>query len=118
MTTQKVLITGNTYPVRDKLKALGARWDGDAKGWAISADQEAQARALVEGQAPGTPGKCSKCGGECKAPYTLCWGCKPKSSRCRECGAVQNARGFPRIYRNGVCSDCYQSEREEREMGY
>ena len=29
MTT--IAITGNTYPVKDQLKALGARWNPDAK---------------------------------------------------------------------------------------
>lgn len=26
-------LTGNTYPLRDKLRALGAHWDGDRKAW-------------------------------------------------------------------------------------
>ena len=28
-------ITGNTYPVKDSLKALGARWNPDQKAWMI-----------------------------------------------------------------------------------
>lgn len=31
-----VAITGNTYQVKDRLKALGARWDGDKKAWMVS----------------------------------------------------------------------------------
>jgi hypothetical protein len=38
--------------------------------------------------------------------------------KCKQCGASPNARGWPRIYRNGICSDCYRDEAEEREMGY
>jgi hypothetical protein len=28
-------ITGNTFPVKDQLKALGARWDAEKKVWWI-----------------------------------------------------------------------------------
>lgn len=31
--TSTVLVTGNTYPVKDSIKALGGRWDAIAKGW-------------------------------------------------------------------------------------
>lgn len=44
-----VLITGNTYPVKDQIKALGGRWNGDAKGWMVPADKANAARALVSG---------------------------------------------------------------------
>lgn len=94
-TTTTVTITGNTYPVRDQLKALGARWNKDAKGWDVPASQEQTARALVA-SAPrekrelsrndiiaiavrkrgGTPGVCGMCGDKCKYPYDECWDCK------------------------------------------
>lgn len=114
----KVLITGNTYPVKDQLKALGAKWDADQKAWAIDEDKAEQAHAIVANQKPQTPGICSKCGKPCKAPFTICLSCKPPPRVCRQCGARPNVRGWPRIYRNGICSDCYRSEREEAEMGY
>lgn len=43
------LITGNTFPVKDKLKALpgGARWNAEAKGWEVNDRDEAAALALV-----------------------------------------------------------------------
>jgi len=44
-----VLITGNTYPVKDSIKALGGRWDAAAKGWRVPADKAAQAQSLVAG---------------------------------------------------------------------
>ena len=113
-------ISGNTYPVKDAIKALGGKWDSDKKAWMVPDDKAEAARKLVAG-APvetKTPGKCSKCGKPCKAPYTLCWECKPAPSKCKQCGATPDRRGWPRIYRNGVCSDCYRDEREEREMGY
>lgn len=113
-------IRGNTYPVKDRLKALGAKWDGEQKAWLVPDDKAQVAQQLVA-QAPSAPlGVCSKCGKACGAAYSLCLACKPafRHTRCTECGARPNNRGWPRIYRNGVCSDCYQSEREEREMGY
>lgn len=41
------LITGNTYPVKDQIKALGGRWDRGAQGWQVPDDQADKARALV-----------------------------------------------------------------------
>lgn len=41
-------ITGHTYPYRERLKQLGARWDGDEKRWSIwklSASELAELRA-------------------------------------------------------------------------
>jgi len=50
-----VAITGNTYPVKDQLKALGARWNPDAKAWMVSEDKAEQARALVNGAPKSAP---------------------------------------------------------------
>jgi len=55
MTTTTVLITGNTFPVKDALKALGARWDAAAKGWRVPAALEAKARQLVSGAPQSAP---------------------------------------------------------------
>lgn len=47
-TLTRIAITGNTYPVKDKLKALGCKWDGARKCWvATSEDMAAKARAIV-----------------------------------------------------------------------
>ena len=42
-------ITGNTFPVKEKLKAMGGRWNAEAKGWDVPDAQAAAARALVSG---------------------------------------------------------------------
>ena len=47
-----VALTGNTYPVKEALKALGARWDGEQRAWLIRADKAEHARAIIENQAP------------------------------------------------------------------
>jgi hypothetical protein len=46
------LITGNTYPVKDQIKALGGKWNGQRKGWEVPDEVADQARALLDG-APG-----------------------------------------------------------------
>jgi hypothetical protein len=40
-------IIGNTYPVRDQLKALGARWNRPAQGWDIDDAKADEARRIV-----------------------------------------------------------------------
>ncbi|MDD5350038.1 MAG: hypothetical protein PHQ12_07490 [Chthoniobacteraceae bacterium] len=42
-----ITITGNTYPVKEQLKALGGRWNADARGWDVADDKAEQARAIV-----------------------------------------------------------------------
>lgn len=50
--SEKVTITGNTYPVKDQLRKLGGRWNGLARGWDVPADRAEEARALVVGHGP------------------------------------------------------------------
>jgi hypothetical protein len=44
-----VPITGNTYPVKDALKAIGATWDKDRRSWMIREEKADYARAIVAG---------------------------------------------------------------------
>lgn len=113
-------LVGDTYPLKEKIKSLGGHWDPDRKAWWIGAEKRSAAEQLIQSAPVTTPGVCSKCGGPCKPPYTLCLSCKPYTTpqHCKQCGARPNASGWPRIYRNGICSDCYQSDREEADMGY
>lgn len=46
--TALVAITGNTYPVKDALKALGAKWASFEKCWMIAAKKAAKAQAIVD----------------------------------------------------------------------
>ena len=52
-----VLVTGNTFPVKDALKGLGGKWDAAAKGWRVPADKADAARALVAGATPKAPAR-------------------------------------------------------------
>lgn len=45
----RVLITGNTYPVRVELRELGGIWNKTAQGWEVPAGRADEARALVLG---------------------------------------------------------------------
>lgn len=94
-----VAIMGNTYPVKDQIKALGGRWNPDQKVWMVPEDKAEAARALVVA-APESQGN--------RRPYI--------PSKCKECG--RRGDRYNKIYRNGICRDCWRSEQEEREMGY
>ena len=102
----QVAITGNTYPVKDQLKALGAKWDADRKCWTITDSKIEQARKIVAGapqQQAATPGKCLKCHGPVKEPYKVCYACK-NQGKCLNCGAEldrwEKQHGVKR------CADC------------
>lgn len=41
------LITGNTYPVKEQIKALGGKWNKAQQGWEVSDEVADAARALV-----------------------------------------------------------------------
>lgn len=43
------LITGNTYPVKEKIKALGGTWNKAACGWNVPDEVADECRALVAG---------------------------------------------------------------------
>ena len=97
--TPLVEISGNTYPVKDQLKALGGKWNAEKKCWMVPSQNKTKAKELVT-NAPKqthhtkntmsktdriaaaarkrgeTPGKCSACGMKVKFPYTECWDCR------------------------------------------
>lgn len=95
------LITGNTYPVKEKLKAMGGRWNADERGWEVPDDKAAEAQAIVAG----APAKSSSSASRSSAN-------RPRYSKCQVCG-VQASR-YLKIYGSGECRDCY----EERKAGY
>ena len=45
---ETVLITGDTYPVKEQLKDLGGRWDASSRGWRVPLKNVARAREIVE----------------------------------------------------------------------
>ncbi len=81
-----VLITGNTYPVKDQLKALGGRWDANAKGWLVPDAKAAEAQKLVGVPAAGPVKRPAR--GACSCTDDCCRG------RCK-CDSNCNCRGGP-----------------------
>lgn len=49
------IITGNTYPVKESIKALGGRWNKIAKGWEVPDDKADEARVLVSSAPASAP---------------------------------------------------------------
>lgn len=43
----RIYVVGNTYPIKDQLKAAGCHWDGDRKQWWIGAAKAAAIDAIV-----------------------------------------------------------------------
>jgi len=48
--TPLVALSGNTYPVKEALKALGAYWDKEQRAWLIAASKAVHAQAVVDNQ--------------------------------------------------------------------
>lgn len=50
-----IAITGNTYPVKEKLKAIGAKWNADIKAWMVAPEKQDEAKKIVESVGPIKP---------------------------------------------------------------
>lgn len=92
MTTTTTLITGNTYPHRETLKALGGRWNPTSKGWAVPASRAAEALAIVGGL--------TSTSGYRRASTSITGRGRGRVGRCWECGATT------RPDRDGMCGVC------------
>lgn len=44
---RRIYLVGNTFPIKDKIKSLGAHWDNDRKAWWIGSQSKAEVEALV-----------------------------------------------------------------------
>lgn len=49
-----VLVTGNTYPVKEQIKALGGTWNKAGQGWLVPEINADAAKALVANAGPST----------------------------------------------------------------
>ncbi len=82
-----ILITGNTYPVKEQIKAMGGRWDAAASGWRVPAERADEALALVQSANATSP-----------------------SGRltCRDCGQTGKRGDYPfsTLPGSGLCDDC------------
>lgn len=44
----KIIVSGDTYPIKEELKTMKARWDPQAKAWVLQGDAEEIRKKLVE----------------------------------------------------------------------
>lgn len=40
-------VTGNTFPVRDALRAMGSTWSSDERGWYVPMERLEEAEELI-----------------------------------------------------------------------
>jgi hypothetical protein len=93
------LITGNTYPVRKQIKALGGVWNKARQGWLVPDHNAATASALA-GQKPAPS--------EPRKPVAPCWECKDPNGFFRPYGAATP------VY----CDSCHAKRRAAEESRY
>ncbi len=59
LTTERVgarlYVAGNTYPIRDRLRAAGYHWDGERRQWWIGAGKAEALRPILDGPATAAP---------------------------------------------------------------
>jgi len=77
-----ITVTGNTYPVRDELKKLGARWDGTNKQWILpdTALEAVNKLRVPIGGREQLWEPCSRCGSEPVDGSGLCDRCRGTES--------------------------------------
>lgn len=91
--TKSVPINGETFPVKSKLKALGAKWCPEAKVWLVTPAKAEEARTIVQTQSHqpreirlrqmngGPSAFCGGCGNRIHSPGQRCtetgMTCKP-----------------------------------------
>lgn len=79
------LITGNTFPVRSHLKALGGTWSPAQHGWRVPDRVADRARQLV---AQAATGYREPVGFSAAAQVAPCWECHAPDGRFRNYGAA------------------------------
>lgn len=77
-----IAVTGNTYPVKDELKAMGAAWDKENSRWILSDDADADVRKIrvPVGGSEELWEPCEECGTEPVDASGLCRYCRGTES--------------------------------------
>lgn len=83
-----VEIQGNTYPVRDQLKALGGKWDASRKIWMVPANKAEEARRLVA-NAPVQPRRGAKSSSSSQRGPRVCKACGQRINYGVYCGKCE-----------------------------
>src|SRR3990167_1088102 len=85
----RVYVRGNTFAIRDAIKAAGGHWDGEQKAWWVGATKRVELEAAIASAKPAA-----------QSSY--------RPSRCKQCGAA--ADRYRKIYRTGVCGRFFDSD--------
>ena len=48
---QRIYFLGDTFAVKDRIKAMGGHWDGERRAWWVGAKKATEAEAIVAGLA-------------------------------------------------------------------
>jgi len=83
MSTTYEPVGGNTYPVREKLAALGGKWDPAIKAWRIPTERVTEAKVIVASAGPKQPFSGARSSGQRRS--TGCGG-RYECYECEECG--------------------------------
>ena len=101
-----VPIPGRTFPVKDLLRDLGARWDSETRQWLIKPAKLAKAVQIVAGDY-------ALAGYDSEEEKT------PSPTKCKKCGIQarprQGAAPAIVIYGSGECKGCYLDRKESEQ---
>lgn len=80
------ILTGNTYPIKDQIKAKCGKWDPIQKGWRVPEEHYDALKALIKEDSFKPTGQlweeCECCGQEpIWMPYMVCESCARRGRR-------------------------------------
>ena len=101
MNAQPLFVTGNTFPVKDQLRALGCRWNADHKVWTTTDPATLEKANAVVAAGVKAEMMASRASGVYASGARGYW----PSKRCRECkGPIVHAPHYRAM--DGMCGYC------------
>jgi hypothetical protein len=93
---KRVLVVGNTFPVKEELKRLGGEWDVLNHGWLVPKERSAEARYVVAAAggkkmrrtATTAPSRSKRTARPRQRDYEPCGSAGCSSEHCSECDGV------------------------------
>lgn len=99
MDEERVYLYGNTYPVKEELKRIGARWDPKAWAWHVAESRVQEANRIINGEIERTPGQRRDWFREQLTPKKQCW-------KCRRQFTLASSRKFGGSWIDSWCGQC------------
>lgn len=84
---ETITLTGNTYPIKDQIKARGGKWDPVVKGWKVQVQYAEELKAMMQKEKTFEHQgqlweECEFCGNEpIYMPYMVCESCAKRGRR-------------------------------------